>query len=79
MKKVDSAAANGHGPTSHAPGLRILGIDPGDARFGVAVSDELGMLAHPVETIHLSKTDPLRRITELAASLKVASVVGVNT
>jgi putative Holliday junction resolvase len=30
---------------------RILGIDLGTARIGVAVSDELGMLAHPVETI----------------------------
>ena len=30
---------------------RILGIDLGRARIGVAVSDELGMLAHPVETI----------------------------
>ena len=28
---------------------RILGIDLGRARIGVAVSDELGMLAHPVE------------------------------
>ena len=30
---------------------RILGIDLGRARIGVAVSDELGMLAHPLETI----------------------------
>jgi putative pre-16S rRNA nuclease len=30
---------------------RIVGIDLGQARIGVAVSDELGMLAHPVETI----------------------------
>ena len=30
---------------------RIVGIDLGAARIGVAVSDELGMLAHPVETI----------------------------
>lgn len=30
---------------------RIVGIDLGAARIGVAISDELGMLAHPVETI----------------------------
>jgi hypothetical protein len=28
-----------------------LGIDHGDARIGVAVSDALGMLAHPLETV----------------------------
>ena len=30
---------------------RALGIDHGEARIGIAISDELGMLAHPVETI----------------------------
>ena len=30
---------------------KALGIDLGDARVGVAVSDDLGMLAHPLETI----------------------------
>jgi putative Holliday junction resolvase len=33
----------------------ILGIDFGRARIGVAASDELGLLAHPVETIPSSK------------------------
>ncbi len=40
---------------------RILGIDLGRARIGVAVSDELGMLAHPVETIP-ANVDALKRI-----------------
>jgi putative holliday junction resolvase len=30
---------------------RVLGIDLGQARTGVAISDELRLLAHPVETI----------------------------
>lgn len=30
---------------------RVLGVDFGRARIGVAISDELGMLAHPVETV----------------------------
>ena len=30
---------------------RLVGIDLGQARIGVAVSDELGLLAHPLETI----------------------------
>lgn len=54
---------------------RILGIDPGDARIGVAVSDPLGMLAHPVETIHLSRCEPVGRIRELATKYAAGSVV----
>jgi putative Holliday junction resolvase len=43
---------------------RILGIDLGKARIGVAVSDELGMLAHPVETIPAGN-DALKRIAQI--------------
>jgi putative Holliday junction resolvase len=32
---------------------RALGIDLGEARVGLAVSDDLGLFAHPRETIHL--------------------------
>lgn len=31
--------------------MRCLGIDFGSSRIGIAVSDDLGMLAHPLETI----------------------------
>jgi putative Holliday junction resolvase len=31
--------------------MRRLGIDLGASRIGIAISDELGMLAHPVETV----------------------------
>jgi RNase H-fold protein (predicted Holliday junction resolvase) len=31
--------------------MRIMGLDLGDATIGVAVSDELGMIAHGVTTI----------------------------
>jgi putative holliday junction resolvase len=31
--------------------MRPLGIDFGASRIGVAISDELGILAHPLETI----------------------------
>ncbi|WP_322796936.1 Holliday junction resolvase RuvX [Tepidiforma sp.] len=34
-------------PQPIAPGRRILALDPGEARIGVAVSDELGAFAHP--------------------------------
>lgn len=31
--------------------MRCLGIDFGSSRIGIAISDELGMLAHPFETV----------------------------
>lgn len=53
---------------------RILGIDLGRARIGVAVSDELGMLAHPVETIP-ARGDASRRIAEIAREKNAERVV----
>ncbi len=41
---------------STAPGVR-LGIDPGEARIGVASSDPHGILATPVETVARGKGD----------------------
>lgn len=42
-----------------APGVRrALGIDLGDVRIGVALSDGLGMLAHPCETIQVGSGQP---------------------
>jgi putative Holliday junction resolvase len=55
---------------------RALGIDLGEARIGVAVSDELGMLAHPVETIVVKETaDPLGRVVQLAIEKDVGHVI----
>jgi putative Holliday junction resolvase len=53
---------------------RILGIDLGRARIGVAVSDELGMLAHPVETI-AANANAERRIAELVREKDAERVV----
>jgi len=41
-----------------------LGLDPGDARIGVARSDPSGLLASPVETVKRGRGD-LARIVEL--------------
>ncbi|MEO6789068.1 MAG: Holliday junction resolvase RuvX [Chthoniobacteraceae bacterium] len=55
---------------------RALGIDLGEARIGVAVSDELGMLAHPLETIHVKDVaDPLGRVAQLAKEKDVSHVI----
>ncbi len=55
---------------------RVLGIDYGKARIGVAVSDELGMLAHPLETVAAAKVDvAIKRIAEIAREKNVERVI----
>ena len=55
---------------------RALGVDFGEARIGLAASDELGMMAHPVETIHRRETpDYLARIAEVVAERNIETVV----
>lgn len=54
---------------------RILGVDYGRARIGVAVSDELGLLAHPVETIAADRSNPAARIAEIAREKNVRQIV----
>lgn len=53
---------------------RILGVDYGRARIGIAVSDELGMLAHPVETIP-ARENAARRIDEIVREKDAERVV----
>lgn len=52
-----------------------LGIDHGDARIGIAATDDFGILAHPVETIDRSKTDPIERIAELVERRGIRTLV----
>lgn len=54
---------------------RALGIDHGDARFGIAISDDLGMLAHPLETIHTKAGDPIPRIVQIVEKEKIGMIV----
>ena len=55
---------------------RVLGVDFGQARIGIAVSDELGLLAHPVETIPGQNLEAAaKRIAELAREKDVEQVV----
>jgi putative Holliday junction resolvase len=53
---------------------RILGLDFGRARIGVAISDELQMLAHPLETIPANE-EPASRIAEIVREKQVDHVV----
>ena len=62
--------------TDTIPPIRALGIDHGTARIGLALSDDLGMLAHPLETIHLKKTpDPIARIATVVAERAITTIV----
>lgn len=54
-------------------GVRI-GLDPGDARIGVAASDPSGFLASPVETVRAGRSD-VRRLAELVAEREAIEVV----
>ncbi|MEM7387123.1 MAG: Holliday junction resolvase RuvX [Verrucomicrobiota bacterium] len=56
--------------------IHLLGIDYGQARMGLAVSDDLGMLAHPLETIDLTKgINPLSRISEIAEERGITALI----
>jgi len=52
----------------------ILALDFGRARIGVAISDELQLLAHPLETIPASE-EPASRVVEIVRAKKVDHVV----
>src|ERR1700732_2531072 len=52
----------------------ILGIDFGAARIGIAISDELQLLAHPLETISGGK-NAVARVTEIVREKKIEKVV----
>jgi putative Holliday junction resolvase len=54
-----------------------LGIDPGDARIGVARSDPSGFLATPVETVKRGRGDLARIAAILAEEEAVEIVVGL--
>ncbi len=51
-----------------------LGLDPGDARIGVARSDPTGFLATPVETVRRGRGD-LSRIARLAVEAEAVEIV----
>jgi putative Holliday junction resolvase len=52
----------------------ILGVDFGRARIGLAISDELRLLAHPLETITFGD-DAAARIAKVVREKKIEQVV----
>jgi putative holliday junction resolvase len=58
------------------PGTR-LGLDPGDARIGVARSDPAGMLATPVETVRRGRGDLARIAALVEQEAAIEVIVGL--
>lgn len=59
--------------------MKILGLDYGEARIGVAVSDALGMLANPLDTIcEKDRTLQLQKTAEVARAHGVEKIVVGN-
>ncbi|MFN7973666.1 MAG: Holliday junction resolvase RuvX [Acidobacteriota bacterium] len=54
---------------------RILGIDVGERRIGVALSDESGILATGIEVIDRKRTDPVARVKALAEQHGVVTTI----
>lgn len=58
------------------PEGRVLAVDPGDVRIGLAVSDPLGIIANPLQVLkHISRDENARRIANIAAEKEAVLIV----
>lgn len=57
--------------------MRILGIDYGDSRVGIAITDSLGITAQGLETIKHNNNDKiiLRRLDEILSEYEIDTIV----
>jgi putative Holliday junction resolvase len=56
--------------------VRVLGLDPGERRIGIAISDPTGTLAHPLQTlVRGSREEDFAAIAALVAEHDVELVV----
>jgi putative holliday junction resolvase len=56
--------------------MRIMAVDPGEKRIGIAISDPTGTIANPHSIInHISRQKDALAISELAAEQKVKKIV----
>ena len=55
---------------------RVLGLDYGERRIGLALSDPLGIIARPLTIIDRKKTaDHISRISEIVVEKNITSIV----
>lgn len=56
--------------------MRILAVDPGEKKLGIALSDPTGTLASPLSVLkHVSRAVDAARITRLAAENEVGLII----
>ena len=57
--------------------MRKLGLDYGDSRIGVSITDELGITVQGLETIHHNGNDKLalKRLEEILSQYQVDTIV----
>jgi len=56
--------------------MRILAVDPGEKRLGIAISDPLGMIANPLRIIeHISRPIDAAMIANLAAEHEAGKII----
>ena len=56
--------------------MRILAVDPGSKRIGLAISDQTGTIANPLTVVlHVARLVDAAAVTELAASRAVDLIV----
>jgi putative Holliday junction resolvase len=56
--------------------MRILAIDHGEKRIGVAISDETATIARPLAIVrHISRTTDARRVLDLAQEHRAGVIV----
>jgi len=57
--------------------MRVLGIDYGERRIGIAVTDPTGTIASPYDTLQRrrGKRPPVARVAEVGRSLEVEKLV----
>lgn len=55
---------------------RVLAVDPGEVRIGLAISDPMGIVARPLRVLqHTSRDDDARRIAQEAHDREVGVIV----
>ena len=72
IKEKSSTSCQTNSDDQSAP---ALGIDYGEARIGIAATDPVGIMAHPVETIHRHQTDGISRIVQLVQKRGIRTLV----
>lgn len=55
--------------------MRILGLDVGTRRIGLAISDESQLIAQPLDFIDVKKVNPVNEIAKLCKQHQVQTVV----